>query len=227
MLGVVLSFFAVIATFGQDSHSVVADEFQNPNCEDMWAHLDNFAIQILNNSEAIATTEISGKVGDLRNNLYWEAMIRSYFNQREISAERNRIVRTPLTDKRFVRFWLTPPGAALPSANAEEWSMNYSSGTKPFIFTYHDSWAAENTICLNVDELALLARVMAANPGARVNVVLYTRSDREYLRRKTKVIQELNDDYDIPTRRIRMFKKILPKPDPRRIQPNAEYWLLL
>ncbi len=219
-------FFVSINGSAQSPQSVPIDEFQNPNCEDMWARLDNFAIQILNNPDAVATVEISGKANELRNNFYWEAMIRSYFRKRNIPTERTHIVRTALTENRFVRFWLTPPRAEAPSIDAVEWSMIYPADTTPFIFTNRDSDAVETTVCLYVDELAMLSDVMSANPRSRLNVVLIVGSERQFQRRKSVVVKELVKDYEISRSRIKVFKQIRTKPNPYGIYPDAEYWLL-
>ena len=104
--------------------------------------------------------------------------------------------------------------------------MIYPSGTKPFLFTEGESYSVELGVCLDVDEVALLAKALEFNPAARVNVVLIVRSNREYLRRKEKTTKELVDAYSISRSRIRMFRKLASKPNPYGIYPTTEYWLI-
>lgn len=210
---------------GQTKSSLI-DEFQNPSCEDIWARLDGFLIQLNNNPDAKGTIAISGKSNDLRDDLYYDAMIRGYFLKRKVPASRWKIVRTPLERDRQVKFWLTAPGSMPPEIQVAEWSLEYSPEVKPFIFTWGENYMVEVTVCLYVDELALLARVLKANPEAKTNVVLKVRSRYEFTRRKRRSIAALVNDYSIRRSQIRIFKKSGFKGDRYGIEPNAEYWLI-
>lgn len=203
------------------------DEFQNPNCEDLWARLDNFRIQINNNPDATAIVALSGKNYDLRNDLWYEAMIRTYFMSRKLPAGRWKVLRTQPQAVRKAEFWLTPAGGELPNVQVSDWSLEYSKETKPFIFTFGDSYAVETNVCLYADELALLARVLAANPSARTNVVLKVRSQKEYLRRKASTISTLVNDYAIRRHQIKIFKEVTHRPNPYGIHPTVEYWFVM
>lgn len=206
--------------------SMLIDEFTDPNCEDLWARLDNLSVQIRANPSAVATVEISGKTNDIRANLYWESMIRTYLIKRKFPSERWRLIRTPLQVHRRFRFSLTPPRAPLPDTDDADWPIEYAPGKEPFIFTSGDSYAVEINVCLYVDEIALLEKVVAANPRSRLNVVLIVKSERQFRRRKRDTLAMLSEDYAIPLTRIKVFKKISRKPNPYGIEPNTEYWLL-
>lgn len=204
--------------------AVLVDEFANPNCEDLSAHMDMIAIQIDNNPKAIALIAITGKTGELRNNLFNEGMIKMYFQVHHISNERWRVVRTGLGEKFVVQFWLVPAGSSSPVIAEANWSYELPPSTKPFIFDWGESYATD--VCPAVNGLDLLSDVLNANPTARTNVVLRVRNSREYKRRKTKTIRSLTHDFSIPRKRIRIFMITRSPDDQVGIEPDAEYWLV-
>ena len=208
---------------GQAPQSISVDEFSNPNCEDIWARLDNLLVQLDNNPTATATISISAKHGELKGDLYFEAMMRNYLIRRKISRDRFQIIRTHPTAHREIEFWLTPPGATSPKIDRAEWSLEYARDTKPFIFTHGENYAVEIGVCINVDELSLLAEVLEANPIARTNVVLDVRNGSQFNSKKRKTLKDLME-YGIAKKRIRFFKRINRKPNPYGIRPTAEYW---
>lgn len=229
--GLLLSSLLLLLTLagvGQDvSGTSLVDEFSNPNCEDIWARLDNFLTQLNNNPMATATISMSAKRGEARDDLYYETMMRNYFITRKVALERWRIIRTKAEESRIIRFWLTPPGARLPMLEVAAWSLEYPLGTKPFIFTNGENYMVEVTVCLYVNELDLLAKVLAANPHSRTNVVLIVKSKEQFYRRKKQVLRKLVGDYSISSNRIKFFQRINRRPNPYGIRSDAEYWFVL
>jgi hypothetical protein len=226
LIAILLVAFVVGANGQEPPKAILVDEFSNPNCEVLWSRLDAFIQEMKSDSTSVAIIEISGKANDPKGNFYWDSMIRGYFTRTNFPPKRWNIHRTALADQRILRFWRMPPGAALSSIDVAEWTMVYPRGAKPFIFTNGESYAAEIDVCLHVDEIALLAKALEFNPGARVNVVLVVRSNREYLRRKQKITKDLVDDYSISRSRIKMFMKLSSKPNPLGIHHTTEYWLI-
>lgn len=205
--------------------SVLIDEFQNGNCEQIWARLDSLAIRMNADPTATGTVSISGAINDIRNNLYYDAMIRGYFADRRMS-ERVKIIRTDLQQKRHFELWLTPANAEPPVVHAADWPLEYPEHAKPFIFTEGENYMVTVSVCLYVDEVALLAKVLKANPKARTNVVLKVPSHKEFALRKRKVIKILTTNYSIPRSQIRIFEQLGFKKDPHGIESNTEYWLV-
>lgn len=212
-------------SLAQAANSIPVDEFSDPNCEDIWARLDNFLIQLNNNPTANATISISAKHGNLASNLYFEAMMRNYLIRQKIEPNRIHIFRAQPTATREIKFWLTPPAAQMPKIDRADWSLEYAPDTKPFIFTHGESYAAEIGVCIYVDELSLLAKVLEANPGASTNVVLDVRNNRQFDSRKRRTRKDLME-YGIGRNKIRFFKRIDRKPNPHGIRPTAEYWFV-
>lgn len=206
--------------------AVLFDEFGSPDCENLWARLDGVMHELSFKPTSTATVEISGIASDVHVNFYWENMIRGYFIRRNLPQDRWIVRRTALGKERRVRFWITPSGGVLPEIQEAEWDMKYPVGTKPFIFTNGRSYSVEVGVCLDVNEIALLAKALESNPDARINVVLIVGSDRECLRRRRETIKELVEVYSMERSRIRMFKKLSSKPNPYGIHPTAEYWLV-
>ena len=146
-----LSLFLVLASVSpaQSRNSFLVDKFQNPSCEDLWARLDGFLIQLHNDPEAIATVAVSGKVGQLRDDLWTEDMIRRYFLSRNVPSHKWKLVRTRPETERRIEFWLTPAGAEAPRIDIAEWSLEYPRKTKPFIFASYPNYAQEVSVCLS------------------------------------------------------------------------------
>lgn len=207
--------------------SKLIDTVRDTSCEVLWAQLDNFAVELHNNRGSFATIGISGEIGDLRDDLWTEDMIRRYFVRlREIPLDRWQVVRMRPEAKRKVELWITPESAERPKIDSAEWSLIYPAGIKPFIFAYDPNHAEEIDVCLPSDQTGLLAEVLKANPTARTNVVLKVRSQKEFARRKRQTISELVNHYEINVQQIKIFKQIIHKLDPYRIGPDIEYWLV-
>lgn len=206
----------------QRSSATLVDEFGNPNCEDLWARLDNFLIQINNNPDLVGTISFSGKVGDLQRDLYYENQMKLYFIRRQIPQSRWRIIRVKPRPSRTIQFWLTQPGETPKGVEFSQWSLVYPDGTKPFVFAWADSYPED--VCLTADEVGLLAEVLKANPDARTNVVLVVRTQQDYERRRKQTLRRLTSNYLIPKRQIRIFKDLRSKR--YGIASDVQYWFV-
>ena len=201
-------------------------EMGKPDCEMLWAQLDLASSETLKVAGSRLVIDITGFVQDSpERNVYWYEFVRSYFARRKIEPDRWTIRTLPLADQWTIKFWILPAGSDPPQVIERKWRLKYPSGTKPFMFTNGDSYSVEVGVCLYVDEVAMLADAVKENPSSRVNVVLTVKSDREFIRRKRKVLKEL-DEYSVSPDKVRVFKKISRKPNPYGIDPTIEYWLL-
>jgi len=211
----------------QDKQAILVDKFQDASCEVLWARLDNLSSQLNSNPEVIATIAMSGKIGQLRDDLWIDDMIRGYFRStRPIPSDRWKIVRTAPKAERNIEFWITPVGGEPPRIESAEWSLGLPKETNPFVFDYEPDHMEEVTVCLDSDRIRLLAQVLQANQTARTNVVLIVRSQNEFVRRTRRTMSELVGVYGISRQQIRIFKKITRRPNPYRIHPDVEYWLV-
>jgi hypothetical protein len=205
----------------------MVDQFADASCEVLWARLDGFREEISNNPDSVATVALSGKIGEIDKDLWIEDMIRGYFLlTHSLSADRWKVVRLRPEAERRIEFWITPVGAEAPKLEAGEWSLQYTKGSKPFLFAYQPDHMEEVSVCLASNRVRLLAQVLSANPNARTNAVLVVRSQKEFVRRSGQTIAELVRDYGIPRKQIKVFKKISRKADPYNIEPDVEYWLV-
>jgi hypothetical protein len=223
-----LALFIVIPSSAQQvPTAIMVDQFSDASCEVLWARLDNFHNELSNNPTAVATIAVSGKIGELHDDLWIEDMIRGYFlRTRTIPSARWKIVRMRPEVNRKIEFWITPLGAEPPKIETAEWSLIYPEETKPFIFAYDPDHMEEVSVCLASNQLRFLAQVLRANPTARINVVLVVRSQKEFARRTRQTIAELVRDYGVQLKQIRVFKKITRKADPYNIEPDVEYWFV-
>ena len=205
---------------------ILVDEMNNADCENLWSRLDAFAIQLAEDTSAAARIEIAGKLDEpVHTDFYWYNMIRDYARQRRISADRWKVRKLPRSNDRLVKFWIVPQGAHEPEVEEAEWSFIYPHGTKPFIFSHGTNYAVEVGVCLDVDEIDLLSQALAANPAARLNVVLITPTEKAFQLRKQKTLLTLTREYSIAQYRIRFFRKV-GAPRPGYPNPDAEYWFV-
>jgi hypothetical protein len=217
----------VVSLFSQErTTSMLVDGFQDASCEVLWARLDGFRSALSNDPSAIATIAISGKIGEIQNDLWIEDMIRGYFRMTGISSDKWKIVRTRPQAERRIEFWISPAGAEPPRIEAAEWSLTYQKPAKPFIFAYEPDHMEDVSVCLPSNGLRLLSNVLQASPNARTNVVLMVRSKKEFERKRRRTLFELVSSYAIQRQQIRIFKQIINKPDPYHIEPEVEYWLV-
>lgn len=196
-----------------------------PSCEFLWAQLDLVRSEMLTNSNARLVVEITGITDSPRDNIYWYEFLRSYLSRYIPSQERWTIRTLPLHERREIKFWLIPPDDSLPPAKEVKWSYSFPPKTKPFLFTNKENYSVEVGVCIYVNELAMLANAVKDNPGARINLVLIVKTEREFIRRKREAINEL-ESYGVSAKKVTVFKKRSRKPNPYGIQPTSEYWLL-
>jgi hypothetical protein len=202
------------------------DESGSPDCEVLWSRLDAFASDLAKNPASVGRIEIVGDADEPPHvDFYWLSMIRGYGVRRRIDHSRWQVRRLPRDGERRVKFWLVPPGARLSDTEEAEWSFTYADNTRPFIFSNGKSYSVELGVCLDVDEIELLATALDANPKARLNVVLITPTESTYQRRKEKTLRTLMKDYSIAKSRIRFFRKI-GRPKSGYPDPDAEYWFV-
>jgi hypothetical protein len=224
---ILIVLFASCAFPQRQPASTLVDSLQNPSCEDLWARLDYFLVELSKKPDSSATIALSGKMSELRDDLWIEDMIRVYFrSMKNVPTDRWRIVRTGPAAARKIELWITPPGGKPPEIQQANWSLLYAKTTKPFIFAYSPDHMEDVTVCLPSNQLRLLAQVLSVNPTARTNVVLVVRSQKEYARRMRQTIAELVDDYGVQRRHIKIFKKVTRKKDPYNIEPDVEYWFV-
>jgi hypothetical protein len=205
---------------------ILVDEMNNADCETLWSRLDAFSNQLAQNTDASARIEIAGKLDEpVHTDFYWHNMIRDYARQRRITAERWEVRKLPRSTERRIRFWLVPRGVPAPESAEADWSFIYPADTRPFIFSHGSNYSVEVGVCLDVDEVDLLSQALAANPAARLNVVLITPTEKVFQRRKQKTGRKLTREYSIAKSRIRFFRKV-GRPQPGYPNPDAEYWFV-
>jgi hypothetical protein len=101
------------------------DEFGDINCEDEWAHLDNFAIQLQHETSAKGVIIFyGGRLFRGRLPKRGEAATRAgrmkpyLVNLRGIPAERVMVINGGYSDAWKAELWIVPPGASMPTPNA-------------------------------------------------------------------------------------------------------------
>lgn len=100
------------------------DEFGDLNCEDEYAHLDNFAIQLQQEPAAKGVIifyggkTFRGKLPRRGDAVARAARLKSYLVQRRgIPTNQVIVVDGGYSEKWHVEIWIVPPGASMPAAD--------------------------------------------------------------------------------------------------------------
>ena len=218
-----LLMLAVNSLGQQEPQTRKVDEFQNPNCEDISVRLDNFGIQIANNPNSTGFVAINGQRNSFRKNLVFEGMIKTYFEKRKLANGRLVIVRSSNADALTIRFWIVPTGGKSPNVEEGAWSYTIDKTVKPSMFAWSGS---DDGICPEVDDVKILASLLAANPNSHTNVVIRVSSNQLYLRKRRRMSNELMHKYGISKNQIRFFKAAEPNNRMNIWEPSEEYWLV-
>ena len=205
--------------FGQ-SNPVLVDESDRVPCDHFLAKLDGFLHQLSANPHTTGQIVVFGQNDDMRANVFYEEMMRSYFKQRKFDLGQVHFVRSSFRSKLAFEFWLVPSGAVFPDMPRIEWSYKFSPNEKPYKFTWEDNY---DDICPEVDGVKLYIDFLRANPTSRGNIVIRQRTLRRLYQKTKQVILDLTKTYGISRSRLRIFQV---RETPDGINQSVEYWLV-
>ena len=195
----------------------MVDKFGLLDCEDIWARQDAFTIAIQDSPNSVGYAVIYGKKYATKQNLAREKLIAGILETRKLDKESFKIIRGKESEEPYTEFWLVPASAEKPDFDEGDWNLTFSKNQKPYLF-YSPEW---DVLCPAGNQLKIYSEYLTKNPKARAHIVIYSKSESEFQRRKEEFLGKLRDNYNTSSNRIRFFF-VKTKPD----NENYELWLL-
>lgn len=225
LLTLLISFLIPTIVFSQESEKTkLFDEFSKVNCEYLLALTDAFYVGILNDRETQGYAVIDLGKEKLSVGLTYERWIRGNTRFRNFPKDRIKIIRTKTDGDFKVQFWLVPNSDSKPDFSEKSWDFTFNKGQKPFIFSMN---YGDSGICPGFEKLDLyfFAEYMNANPKARSNIVINTRSNKNFAKEKKEILELIVDKYKISKKRLRFFHTKKPN-NWSDEYPEVEVWIL-
>ncbi len=201
-------------SFGQEKpEAELFDEFGMIDC--CHSNFDVFLSELIE-TNSIGYVVIYKNKNNPVESYYYEVAVKSHFLSRDI----NHIyfVQGKSEDKTRTELWKIPQGAEKPSFDEEKWDYYFHSKTKPFIF-YSDSEVSG--ICMFFSNL-YFQLILNGNTHAYINVVIYSNSQKQFLRKRKELQNNLIRNYDVEQNRLKFFRK----PKTNNVLENADYRLV-
>jgi hypothetical protein len=188
--------------FGQDKPKAeIIDQFDEINCEELLARLDNFLIAMRNNPNAAGYIIISGGKND-KNSFRDEWRIRGHLEFRRFDDSQLTIAKAEVVKDSYTKFWLVPAGAEKPEYKEIDFDYKIPENRKPYIF---NSTKEDGDLCPGGNQLKIYSDYLSANPNFRGHIVIFTESKAEFEKERTKLFNELTNKYKIPADQIKFF----------------------
>ncbi len=188
------------------------DEFGNTPCGDILARIDNLFISLQNKPESIGYVVTYGDENKKLSILYREMLIKGQIRYRGLYKNRIKFIRGEKESEIRNELWIVPKGTNPPNFKKAKYTFKLSDSTKPFKF------ADENYLgyCPAAGYEKAFFEVLFSNPKARGNLVIYAKSQKEYLKRKEDLLQKLSK---ISAKRLRFFYV-------KEDYLSVEYWIV-
>ena len=155
--------------FGQEKpKAILVDEFSKIECDDFLSRIDNFHIQLKNDSTSQGYAVISGDNSNLRVKLAYELWINGAIKTMKYDGNRIVKVRSKEIGEPKMQLWIVPSGVEKPDFKEITWNFVFPPKTKPFIF--HDDF---EQICSSVAFEKIFTEYLMANPNSRGHIVIY------------------------------------------------------
>jgi len=214
---------ASIVGYAQDKpKAILLTEMDDITCEMLLAELDQVLVELQKSPDSIGYAVIYSEAAGLRKEMY-EDTIKAHVRIRGFEQDKLKVIRATGKTGAKIQLWLVPIGAEMPKFTKTKWDFTYPKGTKPFIFS---STGDNDGICSSYEYLRLnnFAERLEANPEARGNFVIKSRSNVVFNKEKASILKILVGKYKVSIRRLRFFhvrKKLSGYLDPR-----VRVWLL-
>jgi hypothetical protein len=198
-------------------NAFIVDESGPVACDDMLARVDNFLIHLEREPGSSGLVVIESSPLSRRNAVFHAALIESAVkNSSKLHMERIKFVRASSSVGIRVQYWLIPRGAVTPTIANVDISYALPPGIKPFMFSWE--YGGDDGICPIINSTMLLAKFMAGNPKARVNIVFRGLNRKDAYAR----LNVLTKRYGISKARTRIFFAAKESIN----DPIVEYWFL-
>jgi hypothetical protein len=199
------------------------DEFRTAgnNCEEGFARLDSFFVELNNNPVDTGLIAVYGDAGDKRAARRRATQLRNHFKYRNFDLNRIRMVFGRSRENGTTQFWMIPPGAEAPMIEAEVPVPEIERPTETTLYAaeYTDGVGGCNG---NIFDLAAYAAVLKTDTANVARIVIGQSSQAKYRRKANEIIAELRR-LGIPRAKIVTVYKYV---RPNRMLEMTELWIV-
>ena len=200
----------------------MTDEFRTRgnNCEEGFARLDNFFIDLNNDPAADGVIVLYGDLRAAGAASHRELQLRNHFTFRGFPLERVEFVRGPAREDGTTQFWIVPPGANGPEVDQTLPPVE-KPPTEPYLYAaqYVDGVPGCSG---NLFDVTKYAGVLRSLPGSRGRIVISEASRAKYNRRLREILSELRNNGVAGSRITALYKYV----KPNRALESAELWVI-
>jgi hypothetical protein len=201
-------------SFGQEKpRAVLFDEFGMIDC--CHPNFDAFLSEI-NKTNSIGYIVIYKNKYKPLESYYYEVALKSHFLVRDV--KNINFVQGRSENSTRTEFWKVPPNAVKPDFEEDKWDYSFRNKTKSFMF-YNNSGV--DGICMFFIDF-YFRNILSGNRYANINVVIYANSQKQFLRKRKELQNDLVKNYDVKKNRLTFVRK----PKTKYVFENAEYWLV-
>lgn len=193
------------------------------NCEEGFARLDSFFIEINNDPNVQGVIIVYSETSAPRSGRNRMRQLVYYTKMRKIDPSRVTFVEGPLMKDAITQFWIVPPGAETPVPEAGDGPVPpvvVSKATKPYLFAaeYLDGIPG----CGEPFDLADYAAVLNTEPKSRGRIVIAETSPATYNQKRREILAELKTNGVPQTRITAVYKRVARN----RALESTELWVL-
>jgi hypothetical protein len=200
----------------------MTDEFRTRggNCEEGFARLDNFLVELNNNPNDRAIIVLYGDAKDAKAAARREIQLRNHLRFRRFDPDRITFVRGASKTDGTTQFWLIPPGAEDPVIEPASMVIEKPS-VEPYLYSanYLDGVPGCSGYIYDVAEYA---KELTSLPGSRGRVVIGQPSRARYSRELKEIMSTLSAN-GVPRSRITAVYKYV---RPNRMLEVTELWVI-
>ena len=194
------------------NHSArLVDEFRTAgsNCEEGFARLDAFLIELQNNPNDQGVIILYSETAAPRSGRIRKQQLVFYIKSRKFDQTRVTFIDGSLMKDAMTQFWMVPPGAESPVPVAGEGAVPavvVPAATKPYLFAaeYSDGIAG----CSGPFDIAAYASVLNTEPKSRGRIVIAETSTAKYNQKRREILAELKANGVSATRVNTVYKRV-------------------
>jgi hypothetical protein len=208
--------------FGQGPSARMVDEFRTAgnNCEEGFARLDSYFVELENNPMDEGLIVISGDELDATAARRREQQLLNHFTFRKFDRTRVRVIRAAARTNATTQFWLVPPGADMPEIELDRRGV-VAEPIRPYL--YAANYADGVPGCFgNLYDVGEFAKVVRADDGNTARIVINESSRIRYRRTAREITAELASLGIQRSRVATVYKYVRPN----RLLEVTELWVI-
>lgn len=212
-------------TFGvaQLPQASLVDEFRTggSNCEEGFARLDGFFVELNNNPGDTGLIVIYGDALDAKAARRREKQLMNHFSFRKFDRSRVRMIRGA-ANTGSTQFWMVPTGADMPAiAEAPQVAGTVTASTQAYLYAADYSDGVPGCFG-NLYDVEEYAKVLQADAKSTARIVISRSSQAKYRSKVREIVAELAR-YGITRNRIVTVYKYV---RPNRLLEVTELWVI-